>query len=165
MKSAIAAALIVPALFISNARAEEKPLKEKAAKAVETIKRETQEAASAAGRVAREAWKSTKSYLSDDPKEYRDGAVRRVEELASEVTELKAQSQRGALAHRKYFATRVSALKEHLDFARQDLSRLPAEKGGKDYDGSRKRFNQTLESLEAAVDQAQAEAKAEGSSD
>lgn len=159
MKTTLVASLALLVLLPSPAPAEDKPLKERAAEAVTTLKRETREATAVATRAARQAWKATKEYVTEDPREFREGAVRKLDDLTTEVATLQDQAHREPLAQRKYFGTRVTALREHLDYARAALTKLPAEKKGADYDATRQHFTYTLEQLDQAVDQAQAEAR------
>lgn len=141
------------------ALAEEKPLKERAAQAAETIQREAKEAGAATAAAARQAWKSTKAYLSQSPAEYRQGANRQLDEVAGDLERLQADSKQAHLASREYFQTRLRALREHLEYARAELIKLPGDQAEKDFEFARKHFNHTLESLEEAVAQAREEAR------
>lgn len=137
--------------------ADDKPLKERASETAEKIKQEAKEATSTASGAMRDAWRTTKAYLSTDPAEFRAGASRKLDELAASIDNLKT-AETGPMASRPYFQTRVRALSEHLDFARGELSKLPADASQGDYSVARKNFNHTLGSLEDAVHAARSEA-------
>jgi hypothetical protein len=142
--------------------AEETTLKGRAADAAETIKRDAKETADATAKAAREAWKTTKAYLSQDVGEYRKGAVKRLESVGDEIAALNMDATKESMADRTYFQTRVRALREHLEYARAELAKLPDNKDQKDYTSARRHFNRTLETLEDAADQARSEASNEG---
>ena len=154
----LAAVLAWPAA----AFAEEKPLKQQAADAAETIRRDSKEATDATIKAAREAWRTTKAYLSQDSTEYHDGAGKKLESFAGEIAILNQDSRKEPMAGRSYFQTRVKALQEHLEYARAEFTKLPADKEQKDYASARKHFDRTLQALEEAVGQARAEASDEG---
>lgn len=155
MKRTLIAAILLSMPILGVA--EDKSLKERAAEMAEKLKQETEEATSTASGAMREAWRSTKAYLSPNPAEFRAGASRRLDELAGSIDNLR-KSETGPMASRPYFVTRVRALQEHLDFARGELEKLPpdAEEGG--YIAARKNFNRTLGNLENAVNAAHDEA-------
>ena len=157
MKFPLVTSIALLAALPAVSRAEDKPLKERAEKAFETIKQETREATAAATKAARKAWNATQEYLTEDPREYRDGATRKLEELSGDVIVLKENLGNGPVASRNYFATRVAALAEHLEFARAELAKLPKGKEA-GYDEARRQLNNTVEHLEKAVSQAQTEA-------
>jgi ElaB/YqjD/DUF883 family membrane-anchored ribosome-binding protein len=154
---ALVAVLAMPSVSL----AEETTLKGRAADAAESIKRGVKDAADATARATREAWKTTKAYLSQDPGEYRNGAVKKLESLGDEVAALGIDAKKVSMADRTYFQTRIRALHEHLEYARAELAKLPDNKDQKDYTSARRHFNRTLETLEDAVDQARSEASNE----
>jgi hypothetical protein len=146
----------------SGSFGEEKTVNHQAAEAADTIKRDSKDAAEATVKAVREAWRSTKAYLSEDPNEYRDGAMKKLAGFTGEIARLNADSRKESMADRTYFLTRVKALQEHLEYARAELAKLPVNKEQKDYAFARRHFDRTLETLEDAIDQARSEANDEG---
>lgn len=153
--------LLCSLALVSASFAEEKPVSERASDAVDSIKRDTKDAANKAVRAAREAWRSTKAYLSQDPSEYRTGAMKKLEGFDGEIQTLTGEAQREPMVGRFYFQTRLKALREHLDYAKAEMAKLPENKDQKDYEAARHHFDRTLQTLEDAIDQAQSEAKPE----
>jgi len=147
--------------LVTASFAEEKPVSERAADAVNSIKRDTRDAADKAARAVREAWRSTKAYLSQDPGEYRTGAMKKLEGFEGELQTMTGEAQQGPMAGRFYFQTRLKALREHLDYAKAEMAKLPESKDQKDYEAARHHFDRTLQTLEDAIDQAESEAKPE----
>jgi len=147
--------------FAGAAFAEEKPVSERAADAVSSIKRDTKDAADKAARAVREAWRSTKAYLSQDPSEYRTGAMKKLEGFEGEIQTLTGEAQQEPMAGRSYFQTRLKALREHLDYAKAEMAKLPENKDQKDYEAARHHFDRTLQTLGDAIDQAESEARPE----
>jgi hypothetical protein len=144
--------LSLPALGM----ADDKPLSERASDAAASVERGTKEAAQTVVNATRNAWNSTKAYVTQDPAEFREGAERKIKELADDIDQLKSDSK-GELASREYFGTRMKALHEQLVFARSELRKLPEDK--KEFPDARKRMNNTLDGLEGAVGEAQKEAR------
>ncbi len=141
--------------------AEEKTLKERGLDAVEAVRRETKDAADAASRTLREAWKDTKAYLSQDGAEYRAGASAKLDELSAEIDVMKKRAPSTRVGSRPYFATRLQALREHQDYARLELARMPADRDTAAYSAARKDFDHTIDSLEEAIDDAAQELRGE----
>jgi chromosome segregation ATPase len=148
----LATILALPSLVM----ADDKTLPERASDAAKSVEHGTKEAAKAVVDATRNAWNSTKAYISPDPAEFREGAERKIKELAEDIDQLKSESK-GELASREYFGTRVKALREQLGFARNELRKLPDDK--KEFPDARKRMNNTLDGLEGAVSEAQKEAR------
>jgi hypothetical protein len=146
----LATILTLPALGM----AEDKTLSERASDAAASVERGTKDAAETVVNATRNAWSSTKAYITQDPVEFRQGADRKLDELAKEIDQLKGDSK-GGFASREYFGTRVKALREHLEFARGELRKMPEDK--KEFPDARKRMNNTLDGLEGAVSEAQKE--------
>jgi hypothetical protein len=149
---ALALTLLAP---LPRAFAEE-DLKEKAKEAWQEIKEGTREAVAASEKAIKEGWAAAKEYASKDPKEYRAGAERRLTELGTEITDLQAKAKTSGLAERPYFATRVTALEGHLDFAKKQLADLPTAEGA-DFDKARASLDKTIGNLESALSQAKEE--------
>jgi hypothetical protein len=147
-----ATVLALPALGM----ADDKSFSERASDAAATVEHGTKQAAETVVNATKNAWNSSKAYVTQDPVEFREGAERRLKELAEDIDQLKGESK-GELASREYFGTRVKALQEHLVFARGELRKLPEDK--KEFPDARKRMNNTLDGLEGAVGEAQKEAR------
>lgn len=148
----LATILTLPAF----AMADDKTLSERASNAAASVEQGTKEAASAVVNATRNAWNSTKAYVSPDPAEFRENAERKIKELADDIDQLKGESK-GEIASREYFGTRVKSLREQVVFARSELRKLPDDKAA--FPDARKRMNDTLDSLESAVAEAQKEVR------
>ena len=140
---------------------EEKTVKEKASDAAETVKDKTMKATETVIQKTKEAWKKTTAYLSEDAKTYRDGASERLKEIDREIAKLQSDSNASKLGGRGYFKTRVSALRQHHDYAVRELSQLPKDKQAAGYDKARKKFDDTVEDLDNAVAEARGEIRNE----
>jgi len=135
--------------------ADDKTLPERASDAAASVEHGTKAAAETVVNATRNVWNSTKAYLSPDPAEFREGAERKINELADDIDQLKGESK-GALASRD-FGARVKSLHQQLALARSELRKMPEDK--KDFPDARKRMNNTLDGLESAVGEAQKEAR------
>jgi len=140
---------------------KEKPLKEKVSDAAETVKEKTSKATETVIEKTKEAWKKTKAYLSEDAKTYREGASERLKEVERDIEKLQSDSNAAKLGGRGYFKTRISALRQHHDYAVSELNRLPKDKQAAGYDNARKKFDDTLEDLENALAEARGEIRNE----
>jgi len=149
----LATILSLPALGLAD---DNKTLSQRASAAATSVEQGTKDAAEAVVNATTNAWNSTKAYITQDPAEFREGAERKIKELADDIDQLKGASK-GELASREYFGTRVRALHEQLAFARNELRKMPQDK--KDFPDARKRMNNTLDGLEGAVSEAQKEAR------
>ncbi len=155
---ALAAATIpTTALVAAEEKSTTEKLKEKTSDAVEATKEGTKRAAHTLAKTTRQAWKKTKAYLAEDATTYRDGATKQVNELAAEISQLKARSARAG--DRDYFATRVRALEQQHQYAEDQLTGLGAEDLKRGPESKRDRLDQTIDRLEDNVDLAQKEAK------
>ena len=148
--------------FADPLAAQQKPVGDRIADALHDAKRETRDIASAAARKAREGWKKTKAYLSEDPVEHRTGAARRLEELAREIADVKTRSAETSVGKRPHFQTRLLALSQQLDHVQGELARLSNLKSQSGYGAARKRFDASLDLLERAIDLAEDELSAAG---
>ena len=144
--------LALPALGM----ADDKTLPERASDAAASVEHGTKAAAETVVNATRNVWNSTKAYLSPDPAEFREGAERKINELADDIDQLKGESK-GALASRESFGARVKSLHQQLALARSELRKMPEDK--KDFPDARKRMNNALDGLESAVGEAQKEAR------
>lgn len=132
---------------------ETERLKRRASDAADAVKDSTERAVNVAAESAREAWAKTKAFFSNDPKTYRSGAEKKLDELGAEIADLQV---RGG-TERAYFQTQLKALEEQRQFARRQLTGLPPDEVQKGRDGSRKAVDQTLERLEDHLDIARRE--------
>ena len=136
---------------------ETKPLKGRASYAAEATKDTAKKAAKAVAKTTRETWVKTKAYLSNDPDTYRRGAEQKLNDLGTEIADLRKHS--AGVKDRTYFLTRVEALEQHHKYASNQFAALPPEEIRKGRDGQRKPLDTTLERLDDHIDLAQREAK------
>lgn len=71
--------------------------------------------------------------------------------------ELRERCDAPAFTSRNYLPTRVRALREHLDYARAELLKLPSSPGDPAFTSAHSHFYRTLRYLEAAFAQAENE--------
>ena len=162
IRSLLTCSLAVFSLALATVKAEkEKPLKEKVSDAAETVKEKTSKATETVVEKTKEAWKKTKAYLSEDAKTYREGASEKLKEIDREIEKLQSDSNAAKLGGRGYFKTRISALRQHHDYAVSELNRLPKDKQAAGYDNARKKFDDTLEDLDNALAEARSEIRNE----
>lgn len=107
------------------------------------------------GDVTRSGWKKTKAYLSEDEPTYRDGAAQTLADLGKEIREVKAMTPS---VHPPYFHTRLQALDQQHEYLGTHLTKLSSEHIKARLSGDRYAFDQCVENLEAAIDQARHEA-------
>jgi len=67
------------------------------------------------------------------------------------------RANRGALGSRSYLYTRLQALREHVDYARSELAKLPRSHGDENFIPAHAHFYRTIKSLEQAFAQAASE--------
>jgi hypothetical protein len=63
---------------------------------LETVGEKTKEAVETVGEKTKEAWRKTKAYASEDRTTYRKGARQKLNDLKSEITELKSRRSEAA---------------------------------------------------------------------
>ncbi len=91
-----------------------------------------------AARKAREGWKKTKGYLSEDPLKHRTGAAQRMDELSREIADVKARSTETTVGRRPHFLTRLLALTQQHDHVCGELAKLSNLKSQSGYGAARK---------------------------
>ncbi len=111
----------------------------------------TAKAARRANRATRAAWVKTKAYLSDEMPAYSDGANAMLTSLAREIAEVKALTPSPAPS---YFRTRLMSLDEQHELLVSLLARLSPEQLKDRASGPRHDFDECVQDLEDAVDQA-----------
>lgn len=159
--------------FVCVAADENKPLTERAKDTTNSVIDKTKEVASDTkdavvdaarnvGEATRTTWIKTKGYLSEDAVTYREGATQTLNELSGEITQLKAMVP---APHPEYFKTRIQALEQHHQQLSMDLAKLTPDDIKTRMSGMRHAFDQSLESLEEAINQAHKEAKRLGKKD
>jgi hypothetical protein len=130
-------------------------LKEKTASAVETTKDTAKRAVDAVAERTRDAWSKTKAFFSDDPAVYKDGATKRLNEIAAELEELKSSSAEAPA----YFRTRLKALEQHHAHAVEQLAALGAADLKREKGSKRSQLDKTIERLDDQLDVARKECK------
>jgi gas vesicle protein len=170
--SAIVVALLTAAALTAVGEEEGvgEQIKEGAKKTGEAIKdtakavgKETKAAAKAVGRTAKdtaktisektkEAWRDTKAYASEDRPTYHKGAGQRLNDLESEITELK--SRRSEAADPEAFDRQLDALSQQQATAEGELTRVKEAAGTEDYSAARKQFDTTIDEMEDGIAQA-----------
>ena len=107
------------------------------------------------GDVTRSGWKKTKAYMSEDAPVYRDGAIQTLAYLGKEIRDVKAMTPS---VHPPYFHTRLQALDQQHEYLSAHLTKLSSEHIRVRLTGDRYAFDQCVEDLEEAIDQARDEA-------
>lgn len=111
----------------------------------------TTRAARRANRATRAGWAKTKAYLSDEMPTYSEGANATLTNLAREIAETKAMTPNPTPV---YFRTRLTSLDEQHELLTRLLSLLSPEQLKERNTGPRHDFDECVEDLEAAIDQA-----------
>jgi|GEM_PF-1038495 len=168
MKAILTTTILAASLaFARGAVGDNKTLTEKTREAgtalVDTTKEVVHDTKEAASNVAdsvsdatRATWIKTKGYLSEDPVVFREGATLTLNELAKEITVLMTNH---SASSPDYFKTRLVALDMQHKQLSMNLAKLTPEQIKVRMSGERYTFDQSVESLEEAIDQAQKEAK------
>lgn len=137
--------------------ADDRTIRERFAQSADAVRDKLSALADRGVEQARKAWKQTQAFLSDFPATHRQGAVERLADLDREIAKLEAASKQEWMQDREYFRTRVAALAQHYDYTLRQLERLPKDKTAQGYELTRQAFDNTLEDLENALDQARQE--------
>jgi hypothetical protein len=134
-------------------------IKEGAKKAGQTVKEtaktvgeKTKEAAETVAEKTKEVWRKTKAYASENHATYRKGARQKLNELKSEITELK--SRRSEAADPEAFDKQLDTLSQQQATAEKQLTRVKEAKGTEDYSEARKKFDTTIDEMEDGIAQA-----------
>jgi trehalose-6-phosphate synthase len=129
-----------------------KTVGEKTKEAVETVAEKTKEAAETVAEKTKEAWRKTKAYASEDRTTYRQGARQKLNELKSEITELK--SRRSEAADPEAFDKQLDTLSQQQATAEDQLAKVKSTTGTDDYSEARKQFDTTIDAMEDGIAQA-----------
>ena len=114
-----------------------------------TIGRETKETVETVGEKSRETWRETKAHASQDHATYHTGAEQKLNDLKSEITELK--SRRSEATDPEAFDRQVDKLNQQQATAEGELTRVKAAAGTEDYSEARKHFDSTIGDMEDGV--------------
>jgi len=95
-------------------------------------------------------WEAAMETAGDDATAFRNRAIQDIEGFAVAT---KAMSRRCAES-RSYLRTRVQALCEHVDYAREELLKLPSSQGDADFVAAHAHFDRTMNGLREAFAQA-----------
>jgi hypothetical protein len=117
-----------------------------------TIGRETKEAAETVGEKSRQAWRETKAYASENRATYHSGAGQRLNDLKSEIAELK--NRRSEAADPEAFDRQLDTLSQQQTTAERELTRVKEAAGTEDYSAARKQFDTTIDEMEDGIAQA-----------
>jgi trehalose-6-phosphate synthase len=155
-------AVALMTVFTLTAVAQESPgeqIKEGAKKVGQTVKEaaktvgeKTKEAAETVAEKTKEAWRKTKAYASEDRTTYRKGARQKLNELKSEITELK--SRRSEAADPEAFDKQLDTLSQQQVTAQDQLAKMKSTTGTDDYSEARKQFDTTIDAIEDGIAQA-----------
>jgi hypothetical protein len=124
-----------------------------------TIGRETKEAAETVGEKSRQAWRETKEYASENRATYHSGAGQRLNDLESEITELK--SRRSEAADPAAFDRQLDTLGQQQTMAEGELARVKEAAGTEEYSAARKQFDGTIGDMEDGIAQARKQLREE----
>lgn len=113
-----------------------------------------QNGAPAANFAKLDGWSSFESLLDQNPRDFRELTSTEIETCALALEGMKRRADRGALGSRSYLHTRLQALREHVDYARNELISLPSSQGDENFIPAHAHFYRTMKSLEQAFAQA-----------
>ena len=102
-------------------------------------------------------WSSIERQLERSPEDFRNQASQEIETCALALDGLTRRANVGTLGTRSYLQTRLQALREHVDYARSELIKLPASQGDEHFIPAHAHFHRTMKSLEHAFAQAATE--------
>ena len=117
-----------------------------------TIGRETKEAAETVGEKSRQAWRETKAYASENRATYHSGAGEKLNDLKSEIAELKSRPSEAA--DPEAFDRELDTLSQQQTTAEAELARVKETAGTEDYSAARKQFDTTIGEMEDGIAQA-----------
>ncbi len=125
---------------------------EKVKEAAKTVGEKTKEAAETVAEKTKELWRDTKAYASSDTKAYRKGARQKLNDLKSEITELKGRKSEAA--DPQAFESQLDTLSQQRATAENQLAKLKKTAGTQDYAEARKQFDKTIGEMEDGIAQA-----------
>lgn len=106
---------------------------------------------------ASHGWSSTARLLEQSPEDFRKLTSQEIETCALALDGMVRRADRGALGSRNYLHTRLQALREHVDYARNELVKLPSSQGDENFIPAHAHFYRTMKNLEQAFAQAATE--------
>jgi hypothetical protein len=104
-----------------------------------------------------DGWSSTERLLEQNPEDFRKHTSQEIETCALVLEGMVRRARHGALGSRTYLNTRLQALREHVDYARGELIKLPSSQGDENFIPAHAHFYRTMRSLEQAFAQAATE--------
>jgi hypothetical protein len=128
---------------------------------LKTVGEKTKEAAETVAEKTKEAWRKTKAYASEDRATYRKGARQKLNELKTEITDLK--SRRSEAVDPEAFDKQLDTLSRQQATAEEELTRVKEAAGTEDYSGARKQFDTTIDEMEDGIAQARKQLHGSGS--
>ena len=124
----------------------------KTKEAAETVGEKTKEAAETVAKESKKAWRETKAYASGNRATYRKGARQRLNDLSSEIADLK--TRRSQASDPEAFDRQLDTLNQQQAAAREELANMRKTTNAKDYSEARKRFDTTIGEMEDGAAQA-----------
>jgi len=116
---------------------------------------DAKEALKSVGQAAREGWRQSKAYESEDPEVYRPGLHQRLVDLSADIAALHRDA--ADVKGHAYFLTRINALDQQYQEAAVDLATLPPDALRHRDNPARRDLNDLVGRLEEYVSLAQAE--------
>jgi len=98
---------------------------------------------------------------SEDPDEFRKQSSEEIESCALALEGMTNRAAQGTARTRSYLSTRLQALREHVDYARIELVKLPSSQSDETFIPAHAHFYRTMSSLEQAFAQAASELNAD----
>jgi hypothetical protein len=102
-------------------------------------------------------WSSTERQVGQNSEDFRKLTSQEIEACALVLEGMVRRSRDGALGSRTYLNTRLQALREHVDYARSELMKLPSNQSDDNFIPAHAHFYRTMRSLEQAFAQAATE--------
>jgi hypothetical protein len=97
----------------------------------------------------------------EDPDEFREQSSEEIESCALALEAMARRATQGTAGTRSYLGTRLQALREHVDYARNELLKLPSSQSDESFIPAHAHFYRTMTSLEQAFAQAANELNAD----
>jgi hypothetical protein len=91
------------------------------------------------------------------PEDFRNLTSREIETCALVIDAMVRRANQGTIGSRSYLHTRLRALREHVDYARSELIKLPSDQSDENFLPAYAHFFRTMRSLEQAFAQAATE--------
>lgn len=130
-------------------------LKDRALDAAHDTKNAIIDGGATAKEKAREEWRKSKGYLSDDPVTYRQSARERLDEVNGDIAVLRHDA--ADIRGHGYFQARIGALEEQYREVSAELTALPPAAARHPDEQARRQLDDNLDRLERYVSLAQDE--------